>query len=212
MKDKKTIKYIVWLCAVVLIITYLYIVCCVPSKNAETPEEIEVVIKNELIEPIEEPIKEPIEEEKKEESKPKEKLNNVPAVKKETEIKTEIESEEPEPQIKEVEPKEEIAVQSGGLQSMGTFTATAYCPCSKCCGKWANGITSTGVTAQSGRTIAVDPKVIPYGTEVVINGHTYVAEDCGGAIKGKKIDIYFDTHAEALEFGRKSVELFKKES
>lgn len=81
------------------------------------------------------------------------------------------------------------------------YTLTAYCPCSICCGQWANGITSTGTVATAGRTIAVDPRVIPYGTEVIINGNTYVAEDCGGAIKGNRIDVYFDTHQEALAFG-----------
>lgn len=81
------------------------------------------------------------------------------------------------------------------------YKLTAYCPCSNCCGPWADGITATGTVATQGRTIAVDPSVIPYGTEVVINGHTYVAEDCGGAINGNKIDIFFDTHQEALEFG-----------
>lgn len=85
------------------------------------------------------------------------------------------------------------------------FELTGYCPCEKCCGKWANGITSTGVTAIAGRTIAVDPKVIPYGTEVEIEDlGTRIAEDCGGAIKGKRIDVYFNTHQEALNFGRKS--------
>ena len=79
--------------------------------------------------------------------------------------------------------------------------ATAYCPCVKCCGK-TDGITATGTKATAGRTIAVDPSVIPYGTEVIINGHTYVAEDCGGAINGNDIDVYFDTHEEALQFGR----------
>jgi 3D (Asp-Asp-Asp) domain-containing protein len=81
-----------------------------------------------------------------------------------------------------------------------TFRVTAYCPCSKCCGK-SDGITATGVKATQGRTIAVDPRYIPYGTEVIINGNTYVAEDCGGAIKGNRIDIYFDSHQEALAFG-----------
>lgn len=85
--------------------------------------------------------------------------------------------------------------------NLGEFKLTAYCPCEACNGQWKDGITSTGVIAQAGRTIAVDPTVIPYGTEVNINGHTYIAEDCGGAIKGNRIDIYFDTHAEALEFG-----------
>lgn len=85
-----------------------------------------------------------------------------------------------------------------------TFVITAYCPCRKCCGKWANGITSTGVKAQAGRTIAVDPRKIPYGTKVIIDGHTYVAEDCGGAIKGNRIDIFFNSHSEALQWGRRT--------
>lgn len=79
-------------------------------------------------------------------------------------------------------------------------TATAYCPCLHCCGK-TDGITATGTIATQGRTIAADPAVIPYGTAVIINGNTYIVEDCGGAIKGNRIDIFFDSHAEALEFG-----------
>lgn len=118
---------------------------------------------------------------------------------------------EPKP-IENIEPEKEPEPISEPVNSnsLGVFTLTAYCPCSKCCGKWANGITSTGVTATAGRTIAVDPKKIPYGTEVVINGHTYVAEDCGGAIKKNKIDIYFNSHEEALAFGRQRAEVFVK--
>ena len=82
------------------------------------------------------------------------------------------------------------------------MTATAYCPCAKCCGK-SDGITATGTKATAGRTIAVDPSVIPYGTEIIIDGITYIAEDCGGAVKGNIVDIFFDTHEEALIFGRR---------
>ena len=95
------------------------------------------------------------------------------------------------------------------LINLGKYKLTAYCPCEKCNGKWAGGITATGVMAKSGHTIAVDPSVIPYGTKIVIWGHTYVAEDCGGAIKGNRIDIYFDTHEEALEFGVRYAEVYK---
>lgn len=81
------------------------------------------------------------------------------------------------------------------------FTITAYCGCEKCCGK-SDRITSTGVYAVEGVTIAVDPTVIPYGSLVDIEGFgTYIAEDCGGAIKGNRIDIYFDSHEAALKFG-----------
>ena len=85
-------------------------------------------------------------------------------------------------------------------------TATAYCGCSYCTD--GDGITATGTKATQGRTIAVDPSVIPYGTKVIINGNTYIAEDCGGAIKGKMIDIYFDSHEEAKQFGRQKLTVY----
>ena len=94
-----------------------------------------------------------------------------------------------------------------GLISLGNFKATAYCPCVKCCGK-SDGITATGTQATAGRTIAVDPSIIPYGTEIIIDGHTYTAEDCGGVIDGKTVDIFFNTHEEALQFGVQEVEIF----
>lgn len=85
-----------------------------------------------------------------------------------------------------------------------TVTATAYCPCADCSGGWGNR-TSTGKTATAGRTIAVDPSIIPYGTGVIIEGVTYIAEDCGGAIKGNRVDIFFNTHEEAMSYGRRVV-------
>lgn len=91
-------------------------------------------------------------------------------------------------------------------EPLGGFTLTAYCPCMKCCGKWANGITSTGTLAAEGRTIAVDPRVIPYGSTVTLyyedgTVHTYTAEDCGGAIRENRIDVFFADHQAALQFG-----------
>ena len=88
-----------------------------------------------------------------------------------------------------------------------TVVATAYCPCEICCGEWANGITASGKTAKANHTIAVDRKIIPLGTKVIINGKTYVAEDTGGAIKGNRIDIYFNNHSDALKWGRKTIEI-----
>lgn len=91
---------------------------------------------------------------------------------------------------------------------IGEFKLTAYCPCEHCSDEWGT-MTATGTRATAGRTIAVDPKKIPYGTEVIINGNTYIAEDCGGAIKGNRIDIYFDSHNEALNFGVQYADVFK---
>ena len=78
---------------------------------------------------------------------------------------------------------------------------TAYCTCEKCCGEWADGTTYTGTQATPGRTIAVDPDVIPLGSKVSINGNEYIAEDIGGAIKGNRIDVLFPTHQDAIHFG-----------
>ena len=91
-----------------------------------------------------------------------------------------------------------------------TATLTAYCPCVKCCGK-SDGITASGTQATAGRTVAVDTRLIPYGTEISIDGKTYIAEDCGGKVKGYTIDVFFDSHEEALNFGRqtKTVKIYK---
>lgn len=100
--------------------------------------------------------------------------------------------------------------------SLGEFKLTAYCPCEKCCGKWANnrpnGIVygAIGEELKESYSIAVDPDVIPYRTEVIINGKTYKAQDCGGAIKGNRIDVYFEDHNDALEFGIQYEEVFVK--
>lgn len=103
----------------------------------------------------------------------------------------------------------DVVEQAPALVSLGRFKLTAYCPCKHCSDNWGHQ-TSTGAIATEGRTVAVDPSVIPYGTVLIINGHEYIAEDCGGAIKGNKIDIFFESHEEALEFGVQYAEVFVK--
>lgn len=83
----------------------------------------------------------------------------------------------------------------------GVFTITAYCPCEKCCGAYANGYTATGEKATQGVTIAADPDVLPMGTEIELDGHTYTVQDTGGAIAGNRLDLYFDSHEDALRWG-----------
>ena len=90
------------------------------------------------------------------------------------------------------------------------FTITAYCPCAKCCGSYSPEVrggephTATGTVPCQGRTIAVDPSVIPYGTRVTIEGlGTFTAEDCGSSVDGEHIDIYFENHEDAVAFGVK---------
>lgn len=81
------------------------------------------------------------------------------------------------------------------------FKITAYCSCAKCCGKQ-TGITASGTKATAGRTVAASSQYA-FGTKLVINGKSYVVEDRGGAIQGNKIDIYMNSHAEALAWGVK---------
>ena len=96
------------------------------------------------------------------------------------------------------EPEAEAAIEPTDL---GEFKLTAYCTCEKCCGQWADGITYTGTQATAGRTVAVDPDIIPLGSKVYIDGVEYIAEDIGGVIKGKHIDVLLTTHEAAQEFG-----------
>ena len=79
------------------------------------------------------------------------------------------------------------------------YKITAYCPCRKCCGK-TSGRTASGTTATAGRTVAASSK-FAFGTKLNIGGHVYTVEDRGGAINGNKIDIFVNSHAEALQWG-----------
>lgn len=108
--------------------------------------------------------------------------------------------EEPTPQV---EPE---------LVCLGEFRTTAYCTCVKCCGIWSSEHpsrvgtdyvqrTKSGTIPTAGRTVSVDPDVIPLGTVIIIDGHEYIAEDTGNAIKGNTLDIYFDSHEAAVEYG-----------
>ena len=123
------------------------------------------------------------------------------------------EPEEPTVEYPEEIPDETVETNNAetnlNLVSLGEFRLTAYCNCSKCCGKWAGGATASGVMPVANHTIAVDTSVIPFGTEIVIYGNTYVAEDTGSGIKGNCIDIYFNSHQEALNFGLQYAEVFK---
>ncbi len=143
-----------------------------------------------------------------------------PTVPETTEAPTEPPATEPPATTSEVEEQPtEPEEPDGGLRSLGTFTLTAYCSCQKCCGSYAinrpvdeNGDEIVygliGVRLEAGVSIAVDPNVIPYGTQVVINGHTYTAHDTGGSIVGNRIDVYFDDHQEAWNFGTQYAEVF----
>ena len=107
---------------------------------------------------------------------------------------------------------EDLKENDSELIYLGDYKLTAYCACEICCEEFAlnrpkdaNGnpivYTASGTVAQQGRTIGVNPEVIPYGTEVYIEGQGwFVAEDTG-VIQGQHIDIYMGSHEAALSSG-----------
>jgi len=86
---------------------------------------------------------------------------------------------------------------------------TGYCPCAKCCGKFADGITACGHKIRPGDTFVAADRRYSFGTEMVIegysNGETIKVLDRGGAIRGNKLDVFFHTHKEALQWGVKYI-------
>jgi len=84
-----------------------------------------------------------------------------------------------------------------------TVDVTHYCPCSKCCGQWADGITASGKKAARG--MVAMSSVWPFGTQIMINGTMYTVEDRGGSgIESNRgrVDIFVPSHQEALRLGR----------
>jgi len=81
---------------------------------------------------------------------------------------------------------------------------TAYCACERCCGKWADGMTASGHVIKPGDKFCAAPRNIPFGTMITIPGYGKVPVlDRGGAITEGCLDVYFASHQEALNWGRK---------
>lgn len=99
-----------------------------------------------------------------------------------------------------------ITAKVKGILHMG---ATAYSRHVQSCGKWAKwGRTRSGLKAKYG-VVAVDPTVVPLGTRLYVEGYGHaIAADIGSAIKGKRIDLCFDTHREAVNYGHKPVKVY----
>lgn len=93
------------------------------------------------------------------------------------------------------------------LTYIGTYTCTAYCACEICTGIYCSGYTASGTWATEGRTIACN--TLPMGTEVVIDGNTYIVEDTGWSPYGEAwIDIFFEDHQRASDFGVQSKDVY----
>ena len=96
----------------------------------------------------------------------------------------------------------------GAYRYVGECTVTYYCPCEECCGKWADGLTATGLPAGPG-IVAVDKSVIPLGSTVVIDGQRYLAADTG--VTGKHVDVCLTDHDATVEAGVRMAEVWVAE-
>jgi 3D (Asp-Asp-Asp) domain-containing protein len=95
-----------------------------------------------------------------------------------------------------------------GKMTVRTMRITAYCPCHLCCGKNACGITASGHKIKAGEKIAAADKSISFGTILDIPGYGKAAVlDRGSAIRGNRLDVYFDFHKDALNWGSRILDV-----
>lgn len=92
-----------------------------------------------------------------------------------------------------------------GYRYIGECVVTYYCPCEQCCGKWADGLTASGLPAGPG-IVAVDPEVIPLGATVIIDGQRYLAADTG--VSGHHVDVCLADHAATVKAGVGNAEVW----
>lgn len=124
--------------------------------------------------------------------------------------------------IKEMDTDLEVLVKETIVESMpisynqklpftniGQFDLSFYCPCEKCVGKKKIVRTASGTKPKANYTIAVDTRIIPLGSILYIEGFGYfIAQDTGSAIKGNRIDVFVDSHQQALKLGRKKANVY----
>lgn len=157
-------------------------------------------------------------------------LAHVPVVKGEVSVKAPVvnapavESRPVEPAVVEkapvkIEPKPELwplgtkFFNGRPIRPVKTMkmVVTAYSPDGRSCGNSADGITATlhSVKTNAHRLVAADPRVLGYGSMLTIpgydSGNVVPVLDCGGAIKGNRLDLLFPTHEQARKWGRKTV-------
>ena len=170
-----------------LAVMALIVVFCACNKQIESKEIIENGRKTEiLLDRVDNSVKEYKQESRKVESEPvEEQLGNYLIC---TGL---IESDNTGGSEEQIE-EEELQ-----LTYLGEWITTGYCPCEECCGVWATGCTASGKLATSNHTVACG--ILPFETQIVIDGIIYTVEDTG--VEGEWIDVFFDTHEEALAYG-----------
>lgn len=105
----------------------------------------------------------------------------------------------------------EVGHEPSGQWQTVRMRVTAYCACKKCCGKFADGITASGHKIRPGDTFAAADKRFSFGTEMVVPGYNndkpIKVLDRGGAIRGNKLDVFFNSHQQALKWGVKYIDV-----
>ena len=106
------------------------------------------------------------------------------------------------------------AADDGGEWKTVRMRVTAYCPCEKCCGDWADGVTANGHRINQGDRFVAADRRYSFGTTLLIPGYNNSEAvkvlDRGGAIKGNKLDVFFNTHREALIWGVQYLDVIVK--
>ena len=101
-------------------------------------------------------------------------------------------------------PTDEAEQSKEALYTSVEMNVSAYCPCAECCGRFADGITASGVPAD-GKLIAA-PKKYAFGTRMDVPGYgSALVLDRGGLITDNRIDLLFPTHQGALNWGRQNL-------
>ncbi|MHC4105673.1 MAG: 3D domain-containing protein [Planctomycetota bacterium] len=110
-----------------------------------------------------------------------------------------------------IESKTERNIELPGEWESIEMRVTAYCPCPSCCGEYSDGITACGYEILPGDTFVAADRRYPFNTEMLIPGYSNSQPvkvlDRGGAIKGNRLDVFFATHEEALQWGVQYLEV-----
>jgi 3D (Asp-Asp-Asp) domain-containing protein len=103
-----------------------------------------------------------------------------------------------------------IAEESGRWETV-KMRVTAYCPCPKCCGSYSDGRTACNHRIRQGDVFVAADSEYPFGTEMVIAGYNNSRAvkvlDRGGVIKGNRLDVFFNSHKEALNWGVRHIDV-----
>jgi len=112
----------------------------------------------------------------------------------------------------DLSPSNEISIaDSSGQWETVMMRVTAYCGCKRCCGKFADGKTANGHKIQNNDAFVAADKMYPFGTEIIVPGYNndnpVKVLDRGRVIRGNRLDIFFDSHKTAREWGVKYLEV-----